>query len=117
MLTDTDASRALRSAWLYLLAVIIAACAPGDDDSRSASVTNRAQALAIRVELGSVREVVAGDGRTTASRRNYDPWGSPTESGAGATSDFGFTEVTTSIVAPASGSLGIAVTIRILEGG
>lgn len=45
MLTDTDASRALRSAWLYLLAVIIAACAPGDDDSRSASVKNTAQAL------------------------------------------------------------------------
>lgn len=41
--------------------------------------------------LGSVREVVASDGTTIASRRLYDPWGKATESGSAALSDFGFT--------------------------
>ncbi len=44
-----------------------------------------------RDHLGSVREVVASDGRRTASRTSYDPWGKATESGSGALSDFGFT--------------------------
>jgi RHS repeat-associated protein len=41
--------------------------------------------------LGSLREVVASDGTTIASRVSYDPWGKATESGAGALPDFGFT--------------------------
>ena len=45
----------------------------------------------MRDHLGSVREVVGSDGTTVASRVSYDPWGTPTESGAGALTDFGFT--------------------------
>ena len=41
--------------------------------------------------LGSVREVVGGDGTTIASRVSYDPWGKSTESGSGAKTDFSFT--------------------------
>ncbi|HSO37905.1 MAG TPA: RHS repeat-associated core domain-containing protein, partial [Labilithrix sp.] len=44
-----------------------------------------------RDHLGSVREVVASDGTTIASRVAYDPWGKATESGSGAVSDFAFT--------------------------
>jgi RHS repeat-associated protein len=44
-----------------------------------------------RDHLGSVREVVGGDGTTVASRLSYDPWGSVTESGSGAKSDFTYT--------------------------
>ena len=44
-----------------------------------------------RDHLGSIREVVASDGTTVASRVSYDPWGQTTESGAGALTDFGFT--------------------------
>jgi len=44
-----------------------------------------------RDHLGSVRDVVASDGSTIASRTSYDPWGNVTESGAGALSDFAFT--------------------------
>ena len=47
--------------------------------------------LYTRDHLGSVREVVASDGTTVASRMSYDPWGKVTETGAGAKSDFGFT--------------------------
>lgn len=41
--------------------------------------------------LGSVRDVLASDGTTVASRISYDPWGNKAESGAGALADFGFT--------------------------
>ena len=44
-----------------------------------------------RDHLGSIREVLASDGTTVASRVSYDPWGKPTETGAGALTDFGFT--------------------------
>jgi RHS repeat-associated protein len=44
-----------------------------------------------RDHLGSVREVVASNGTTIASRVSYDPWGKRTESGSGAVSDFAFT--------------------------
>ncbi|HSO34775.1 MAG TPA: RHS repeat-associated core domain-containing protein [Labilithrix sp.] len=44
-----------------------------------------------RDHLGSVREVIASDATTIASRRSYDPWGKATESGSGALADFGFT--------------------------
>lgn len=44
-----------------------------------------------RDHLGSVREVVANDGTTVASRLSYDPWGKVTESGSGALSDFTYT--------------------------
>lgn len=44
-----------------------------------------------RDHLGSVREVVASDGTTVASRLSYDPWGNATESGSGAPSDFTYT--------------------------
>jgi len=44
-----------------------------------------------RDHLGSVRELVAGDGATVASRVSYDPWGKVTEIGAGALTDFAFT--------------------------
>ena len=44
-----------------------------------------------RDHLGSVREVLGSDGTTVASRVSYDPWGKPTEVGAGALTDFGFT--------------------------
>lgn len=40
--------------------------------------------------LGSVREVVAGDGITIASRLQYGPWGELTESGS-VSSDFAYT--------------------------
>lgn len=38
-----------------------------------------------------MREVVASDGATVASRVSYDPWGKSTESGSGALTDFAFT--------------------------
>lgn len=44
-----------------------------------------------RDHLRSVREVVASDGSTVASRRTYDPWGKGTETASGALTDFGFT--------------------------
>jgi RHS repeat-associated protein len=44
-----------------------------------------------RDHLGSVRELLASDGTTVASRVSYDPWGKATETGAGALTDFGFT--------------------------
>ena len=44
-----------------------------------------------RDHLGSVREVVGGDGTTVASRTSYDLWGKSTGSGSGAVADFGFT--------------------------
>lgn len=43
-----------------------------------------------RDHLGSVREVVASDGSTVASRLSYDPWGNVTEGGT-AQPDFGYT--------------------------
>ncbi len=44
-----------------------------------------------RDRLGSVREVMASDGTTVASRVGYDPWGKITETGSGAATDFAFT--------------------------
>jgi len=44
-----------------------------------------------RDHLGSVREVVASDGTTVASRLGYSSWGAITESGSGALTDFAFT--------------------------
>ena len=44
-----------------------------------------------RDHLGSVREVVATNGTTIASRLAYDPWGKSTETGSGAVSDFTYT--------------------------
>ncbi|MDB4944279.1 MAG: hypothetical protein JWP97_3813 [Labilithrix sp.] len=41
--------------------------------------------------LGSIRDVIASDGTTIASRTAYDPWGKATESGSGPRADFGFT--------------------------
>jgi RHS repeat-associated protein len=43
-----------------------------------------------REHLGSVREVVAGDGTTVGSRLSYDPWGTVTETGL-VLSDFTYT--------------------------
>jgi RHS repeat-associated protein len=47
--------------------------------------------LYTRDHLGSIREVVANDGTTVASRVSYDPWGKATETGSGALSDFTYT--------------------------
>jgi len=44
-----------------------------------------------RDRLGSVRDIIASDGISIASRLGYSPWGVITESGSGALSDFGFT--------------------------
>lgn len=41
--------------------------------------------------LGSAREVIGSDGATVASRLSYDPWGSGTTVGSGATPDFTYT--------------------------
>lgn len=40
--------------------------------------------------LGSVREVVGSNGTTIASTRSYGPWGAMSESGSGASTDFGY---------------------------